>query len=255
MVRTIQANGAMYKKFKSIDELLEFVKDTENIETFESGEVTLKDWIDLGTSAEKYKKDHKLALDDKRKLQGKIEEGTKKTAELTEQLDSANNELAGLKELLGGDGKEALQKLNKEKSDLLGKYNTAEAKIRDLEKQVTQIPELEKQVEGYKTASNRSQILDAVKKAAAQRKVPQHIIDDPHFARVVTEDFAIDETGNIFTKGDSPQSVDNYIAEQQKDKPHWMPTSQGGAIGESLKPNGGSGAVSDDEAVLAAYFA
>ena len=71
MVRTIQANGAMYKTFKTVEEIIEFVSNKENIETLDSGEVTLKDWIELGTLAEKFKKDYKLSLDDKRVLQKK----------------------------------------------------------------------------------------------------------------------------------------------------------------------------------------
>ena len=50
--RTLQAGGAMYKTFKTVEELIEFVNDQENIKTLDSGEVTLKDWIELGNSAE-----------------------------------------------------------------------------------------------------------------------------------------------------------------------------------------------------------
>jgi len=50
----------------------------------------------------------------------------------------------------------------KEKSDLQTKYNAIEAEYKEIK---TAIPELEKQVESYKAASNRSRILDAVKKA------------------------------------------------------------------------------------------
>jgi hypothetical protein len=169
-------------------------------------------------------------------------------------LDSVNNELAGLKEVHTGGEKEALQKLNKEKSELLAKHNTAESKIRDLEKQISEIPELQKRIESYKEASNRSRILEAVKKAAVQRKVPQHIMDDDYFERVVVEDFTVDEAGNIFSKGDSPQSVDNYIAAKQKDKPHWMPVSQGGSGGEQMRPISEGGTVSDDLVAVAALF-
>ncbi len=112
------------------------------------------------------------------------------------------------------------------------------------------IPDLEKQIEGYKAASNRARIWEAVKKAAVARKVPQHIIDDSDIERVVVDDFIIDEAGNIFSKGDSPQSVDNYIAAKQKEKPHWMPASHGGAGGETMRSESEGGTMPDEQAGL-----
>ena len=61
------ASGAM-KTFKSVEEIIEFIKDSENIEKLDNGEVTLKDWIELNNSAEKYKKDYGLATNDKKAL-------------------------------------------------------------------------------------------------------------------------------------------------------------------------------------------
>ena len=66
--------------------------------------------------------------------------------------------------------------------------------------------------------------------------MPQNIIDDPiFFEKVVVDEFSIDEAGNIYTKGDDPQSVDNYIVAMQKDRPHWMPLSQGGTGNDTIR--------------------
>jgi len=248
------ANGAM-KSFKTVEELIAYFSDEANIATLDSGEFTLKDWFDLSNSEGKYKKNYDLALKDKRTLQSQKGELEKQVAELTEQLDSTNSELAGLKEVHQSGDKEAIQKLNKEKSELIAKVNASESKLRDVEKQIAQIPELEKQIDGYKTASNRSRILDAVRKAAVLRKVPQHIIEDTDFERIVVDDFIIDETGHIFTKGESPQSVDNYIAAKQKEKPHWTPPSQGGAGAEQGKSMSDGGTIPDEHMAIMGLLA
>ena len=240
------------KTFKTVEELVDWV--SKNFTTLDTGEVTITDWIELDKLAEKYKRDHGLSLKDKETLKNQKAELTKKVSELTEQLESVSNELSGLKEVHTSGDKEALQKLIKEKSELLTQKNAIESKMRDLEKQVLTIPDLEKQIDGYKAASNKARILESVKKAAVQRKVPQSIIDDDYFERVVVEDFTIDESGNIFSKGDNPQSVDNYIAARQRDKPHWMPPSQGGSGGETMKSISDGGTVADSEAAVAKLF-
>jgi len=240
----LQIRSAM-KIFKTYDGLMEFVSNHENIETLESGEVMIKDWNDDAKALEKFKRDHGLATTDRKALRGKNEELTKRNAELSERLDSVNNELTSLKEVHSSGDKDVVQKMIKEKSDLQTKYNAIEAEYKDMK---IRIPELETQVESYKTAHNRSRILDAVKKAAAIRKIPQTIIDDPiFFDKVVVDEFAIDDVGNIFTKGDVPQTVDNFIVAMQKDRPHWMPVSQG--------DSGDNGKVSDEQAAIAGLFA
>ena len=240
------------KTFRTFEELIEFVSNTDNIETLDNGAITLKEWGDESKALEKYKKGYGQATNERKTLWGKNEELTKKVAELTEQLNSVNNELSGLKEVHSGGDKDALQKLIKETSELLMKNNAVEAVNRDLK---TLISELEKKVENYKAACNRSHILEAVKKAAIARKVPLNIIDDPDFfEKVVVDEFIVDDVGNIFTKGDDPQSVDNYIAAKQKDRAHWMPTSQGGTGNDPMRPVSGGGTVSDDIAAIAALF-
>jgi predicted nuclease with TOPRIM domain len=99
----LQIRGVM-KIFKTYDELMEYVSNPENIETLESGEVQIKDWNDDAKALEKFKKDHGLATTDRKTLRGKNEELSKKVAELSEQLDSVNNELTGLKEVHSGGG-------------------------------------------------------------------------------------------------------------------------------------------------------
>jgi len=231
---------------------MDYVGNQENIEVLESGEVILKEWNEDAKALEKLKKDHGSAMSDRKSLKSKNEELSKKVTELTEQLSSVGNELAGLKEVHSGSDKDALQKIIKEKSDLQTKYNTIEAEHREMK---LAIPELEKQVENYKTESNRSRILDAVKKAAVTRKIPQNIIDDPiYFEKVVVDEFVIDEMGNIFTKGDTPQTVDNYLVAMQKERPHWMPLSQGGTGNDPIRPASGGGMVSDELAAVAALF-
>jgi len=239
------------KTFKTFEELMDYVSHQENIEVLESGEVILKEWNEDAKALEKFKKDHGLVTSDRKLLRGKNEELTKKIAELTEQLNSVNNEITGLKEVHSGGDKDAVQKLIKEKSDLQTKYNAIETEYREMK---TTIPELEKRIETYKEASNRSRILDAARKAAVQRKVPQNIIDDPDFETIVVNAFAVDDMGNIFTKGDDPQTVDNYITAKQKDRTHWMPVSQGGTGNDPVRPASGGGMVSDELAAIAALF-
>jgi len=243
----------MYKTFKTVEELIEFVSDQENIKALDSGEVTLKDWIELGNSAEKYKKDYGLATNDKKSLRKKQEEAEKQIAELMEQLETTKTELAGLQDIHKGNDKEALQKLNKQLSETTRELNSMVAKNRELEKQVTEVPDLKKQIETFQVASNRSRIVAEAKKAAGQLKVPQHIIDDPDFERIVADDFTIDESDGIFSKGDSPQSVENYIAARQKEKPHWNPTSRGADI-DPMSTAGGSGAFIGDATAVGALF-
>ena len=209
---------SLYKTFKTVEDSIEYLKD--NIETLDDGEVTFKDWFELGNLVEKYKKDYGLATKDKQSLRKKQEEADKKVAELTEQLELANDELTSLKESQGGNDKEALQKAIKEKSEAIVQRNALETKVKELEKNQSRIPELEKQVADFQTAQNRSIILEAVKKAMAKCKVPQSIIDDPDITRNVVA-FAIDETGNILTTGENQQTVENHIIAKQKEKPHW----------------------------------
>ena len=125
---------------------MDYITHQENIETLESGEVVLKEWNEDATALEKFKKDHGLATSDRKSLRGKNEELTKKNTELTEQLNSVNNELAGLKEVHNSGDKDAVQKLIKEKSELQTKYNAIEAEYREIK---TTIPELEKRIETY----------------------------------------------------------------------------------------------------------
>jgi hypothetical protein len=243
----------MYKTFKTVEEIIEYLKDANNIETLDSGEVTLKDWIEIDTLAEKYKKDYGLATKDKMSLRKKQEEAEKKAAEIAEQLELVNGELTSLKEAQGGNDKEALQKAIKEKSEAIVQKNSLEVKIRELEKSQTRIPELEKEVAEYKAASNRSTILEVVKKAMSKNKVPSHIIDDTDIQRVLVDDFTIDEAGNILTKGETPQSVENYITAKQKEKPHWTAPTVG-AGSETMKPIRDGGMMADEQADIAALL-
>jgi len=242
------------KTFKTLEELIEFVNQRENIEVLANGEIALKDCHEDFRALEKSRKDYGLSTNDKKTLRRQKEELSLRVAELTEQLDSVNNELAGLKEVHMGSNKDTLQKLIREKSELLAKNKSAESKIKDLEQRVSTIPDLERKVETFKEASYRSHILDAARKAAAARKVPQHIIDDPDFEWIVAHDFTIDETGRICTKGDYPQSMDDYIAAKQRDRSHWMPISQGGVSVASMQPISKYPDVSDDLAAVAALF-
>ena len=253
--RAKQASGAMslYKTFKTVEDIIEYLKDSDNIETLDNGVVTLKDWIELGNSVEKYKKDYGLATKDKQSLRKKQEEADKKVAELTEQLELANDELTSLKESQGGNDKEALQKAIKEKSEAIVQRNALETKVKELEKNQSRIPELEKQVADFQTAQNRSIILEAVKKAAVKCKVPQHIIDDPDFGRIVVDDFSIDETGNILTTGENQQTVENYITTKQKEKPHWSAVTV--TVGnEPMKAISEGGMIADEQVAIASLF-
>ena len=224
------------RTFKTLEELIEFVSDQENIETLDNGEITLKDWSDDFRALQKYWKDYGQATSDKKAWESQKEELTKRVAELTEQLDSAHDELVGLQAINSGDDKEMLRRLN---ADIV----VVKAKNLLLEKQVATIPDLKRKVDEW----NSSRIADAAKKAATNLGVPQNIIDDPYFAKVVVSDLDIDDMGNVFVKGDYPQSVYDYIAAMQKDRIHWMPVSQGDS-GDNEK-------VFDQQATIASLFA
>jgi hypothetical protein len=239
------------KTFKTFEELMDYVSNKENLEILEGGEVLLKDWNEDAKALEKLKKDHGSAATEKKSLKSKTEELTTQNTELTNQLNSLKSELAGLKEVHKGSEKETAQKLIQEKCELAAKNSSLETENRDLK---ALIPDLEQKVESYKAASNRSRILDAAKKAAVIRKVPQNIIDDPDFETIVVDAFSVDDMGNILTKGDDPQTVDSYIAAKQKDRTHWMPQSQGGTGNDPLRATCGDGMVSDELAAIAALF-
>ena len=223
------------KTFKTIEELVEFVNDRENIETLDSGEVAIRDWNEDAKALRKYWKNHEQVTSDKKAWDSQKEELTQRIAELTEQLDSTSNELAGLKEVNYGDDKKMLQKLN---ADIV----CIKAKNTILERQVATIPDLKRKVEEW----NSSRILEAARKAAAYYNVPQNIIDDPDFKTIVVSDLTIDDIGNVFVKDDNLQSAHDYIAAKQKDRPHWKPMPN--------ENSGGSGMISDDQAAVASLF-
>jgi hypothetical protein len=240
MVRAKQEDISM-KTFKTIEDLVGFVNNPENIETLNNGEITLKDWSEDFRALKKYWKEREQTASDRKAWESQREEFSRRTAEIQERLDSSLDELTRIKEIHSGDDKEVNLRLN---ADL----TTAKSKILLLEKENAKIPGLQKKVDEW----NASRILEAVKRAAVARKVPQYVIDDPiFFEQVVVDDFTIDDMGNIYTKGDSPLTVDAYIATKQKDRPHWMPRPQ---VGDSVRPAGGSGMLSDDEAAIASLF-
>ena len=253
------------RTFKTLEELIEFVSDQENIETLDNGEITLKDWNKDFAALKKYLKEYGQATSDKKAWESQKEEFSQRVAELAEQLDSARDELAGLQAINSGDDKEMLQRLN---ADIVA----IKAQNRLLETQVATIPDLKSKVEEW----NFARIADAAKKAAANLRVPQNIIDDPDFAKVTVADLDIDDSGNVFVKGNYLQSVHDYIAAKQKCRPHWMPTpnghsgengnvsdelaaiaslfSQGRSSGKHTRPISGGARVSDEVAAIAALF-
>jgi len=249
------------KSFKSIEEIIAFVSDHENIETLDNGEVTLKDWNEDAKALKKYWKQHGQTTNDKKERDNQMEELSQRVGKLTEQLDSAYDELAGLKAIHSGDDKEMLQRLN---TDLVA----IKAKNVLLERQVATIPDLKRKVDEW----NAARILEAVKKAAVARKVPQNIIDDPiFFEKAIVDEFTIDDLGNIFTKGDYPQTVDNFIIAMQRDRPHWQPLpsdsnvsdelaaiaslfSQSGSSGKHAQPVSGCARMTDEQSAIAALF-
>jgi hypothetical protein len=98
---------------------------------------------------------------------------------------------------------------------------------------------------------NRSTIWEKVKKAMSKSNVPAHIIDDTDIQRVIVDDFTIDEGGNILTKGETPQSVENYITAKQKEKPHWAAPTVGDRNEQTRSSGkGGATAITDEEAQL-----
>ena len=219
------------RTFISHEELIEFVSNPENVETLDNGEVVVREWNEESKALRKYWKNYNQDASDKSEWKSQRDSMTERVAELTEQLDLARDELAGLKEILDGDEKEMLRKLNAEIILIRGKNMR-------LEKQVATIPILQKKID----ECNASRILEAVKKGAMARGVPRNIIDDTLFQKAVVDEFTIDDIGNIVTKADCTQTVDDYIVAMQKDRPHWQPV-----------PNGGTN-VSDDLAAVAGLF-
>ena len=174
------------RTFRTLEELIEFVCDQENIETLDNGEVTVKDWSEDFKALQRYWKEYGQTTSDKKAWDIQKEELAQKVAELTEKLDSAHDELARLKEINCGDGKEMLQRLNADIAAIKAKNGL-------LEKQVATIPDLKKKVDEW----NSSRIVAVAKKAAAHYKVPQNIIDDPDFEKVVVYDLTIDDRATM----------------------------------------------------------
>jgi chromosome segregation ATPase len=217
----------MAMKFKSVEDAVTWIKDNLNLIKLEgSEEFSIKETVDAENALSKKVTDFDKEITEKKKLKERAHTAETKLKEAEAALESVNTELAGLKDIKGGGAEETLQKLNKEKADLVTKINALEVEKRDLQKQVEELPTLKTQIENFKEQNNRSKILETLRKTAAEKKVPQHIIDQD-FERLVVPDFTIDENGQIWTKDPTPKSVENYIAEKQKERPHWQPPSQG----------------------------
>jgi hypothetical protein len=234
-LRTKRKDNQM-RTFKTLEELIEFASDQENSETLANGEIALKDWCEDFKALRKYLKEYGQTTSSKEAWESQKEELTQRVAELTEQLDSAHDELAGLKEITSGDDKEMLQRLN-------ASIIALKTKNMLLEKRVAVIPDLQRKIDEW----NSSRIVEEAKRAAAHYKVPQNIIDDPDFETIVTSDLTIDDAGNVFVKGDYLQSAYDYIATKQTDRPHWKPIPHG--------DSGDNGRVSDELAAIASLYA
>ena len=214
------------KKFKTFEELMDYVSNKENLEFLESGEVLLKEWNEDAKVLRQYQKRYGQATSDQKVRDSQTEALSQRVAETAEKLDAAYNELAGLKAINCGDDKEMLQRLNAE-------VVAVKAENVRLKKQVATIPSLKKKIEEW----NSSRILEAVKKAAADFKVPQNIIDDPDFESIVVSDLDIDDIGNVFVKGDYLRSAHDYIAAKQRVRPHWQSRSNSDSSNNGRIPN------------------
>ena len=140
------------RTFRTLEELIEFVSKSENIDTLDNGEVTIKDWNEDAKVLKQYWKNYGQATSDKKAWESQKAEMTQRVAELTVQLDSAHDELARLKEIHSGNGTEMLQRLNAEIIAL-------KAKNVLLEKQVAVIPDLKRQIDKW----NSSRIVEAAR--------------------------------------------------------------------------------------------
>ena len=203
------------KRFKTFEELMDYVSNKENLEFLESGEVLLKEWNEDAKVLRQYQKRYGLATSDQKVRDSQTEALSQRVAEMAGKLDAAYNELAGIKAINYGDDKEMLQRLNAE-------IVAVKAENRRLEKQVATIPDLQKKIDEW----NCSRILEAAKKAAACYRVPQNIIDDPDFESIVVSDLDIDDIGNVFVKEDYLRNAHDYIVAKQRVRPHWQPKSK-----------------------------
>jgi hypothetical protein len=252
--------GNIMKSFRTLEELVEFVSNPENIETLGNGEITLKDWNEDSKALRKYWKEHGQTADDKKAWESQKAELTQRVTVLTEQLDSANLELVGLKEIQSSGEMEVFRKLNAE-------IIAVRAANKLLEKQVATIPDLRRKIDAW----NSSRIVEAAKKAAAHYNVPQNIINDPDFEWIVTNDLAIDDMGNVYVKGAYLQNEYEYIVAKQKDRPHWQPISdsntvfdehaaiaslfsQGSSSKNPMPSIGGNDRMTNEEAAIIALF-
>ncbi len=220
-------------KFKTAEEAVAWVKG--NLVETEGGEFAIKESVDLTAALEKKSSDYSTNTAEKEKFKIRAQSAESKVKELETSLAGVQTELEGLKTLKTGDYEEKLQKLNKEKSELATKLNTAESSLREFQAKIDEIPKLQGQLETIKAENDKSKILAEVRRAAVAKKVPQSVIDSD-FERLVVCDFEIDETGKVWAKGDTPKSVENYIVEKQKERPHWQLPSTG-ANAEPGKPN------------------
>lgn len=120
-------------------------------------------------------------------------------------------------------------------------------RVTGLEREVTalkeQLGEATTERDGLKAEAKRGKVTEAARAAAAKLKVQPEAIDD---VMVYAERlFDIDDAGTITTRdgvGVTPGlTVEQWLTDRQKDRPHWWPRTTGGgakdSTGRSLAEN------------------
>ncbi|MDR3235013.1 MAG: hypothetical protein LBT46_15360 [Planctomycetaceae bacterium] len=209
--------------FKTKEDVSKWLES--QIEKAESGEFFVKSLQETEEELSKSREGFHKSVAERKKDKERREAAEKQVSDLTAEQEKLKSELEGLKSLTGKDGQEALANLNKEKSDLLLKHNALLAENRDLQQKVAAIPTLEQRTAELQGTINRNKILSELRTVAGKLKVPASVVDTD--LQLYADQFEITEEGQIFTKGDTPKTVDNALAEMQKSREHWQPPSNG----------------------------
>jgi len=218
-------------KFKTKEELTKWCQ--ENIANTDDGEFVLKPLEEAEEQHEAARRGNASIISDSKKFKERATKSEAEVEKLKTDIEKITTELNGLKSITGGDAQKTLQELNQKNSELTLKMNSLLAENNDLQKKTALISDLEQKTANLQGTINRNKILSEMRTVAAKIKVPQSVIDND--LELYVDQFDVDESGKIFSKGDVPKTVENCMADFQKSRPHWMPTSEGAGASPGSK--------------------
>lgn len=205
-------------KFKTKDEAIKWL-DTALTES--EGEFVLTPLADLQTEYDAARKGYTDVVSESKKFKERAQKAEK-------ELQTVSAELDGYKKAEPGEWEKKFQEANKRASEIEAWRHEHEPKLAERDQLLQTIADMQ-------SKEKRQTILSAVSKVAEEKfKIPHHVIAND-FERLVVPDLEMDDAGKIWTRGDNPKPVDHYLAERQKQCPHWQPVSIGSGAGQGQK--------------------